>query len=70
MVPDCFDHACRSIIVVEYKRPAVVALDNWFNRETNPRTGIPFHYLWADKEFSGYSQWGEIFKTGSGNNNN
>ncbi len=40
----------------------VVALDNWFNRETNPRTGIPFHYLWADKEFSGYSQWGEIFK--------
>lgn len=40
----------------------VVALDNWFNRETNARTGIPFHYLWADKEFSGYSQWGEIFK--------
>ena len=40
----------------------VVALDNWFNRETNARTGIPFHYLWADEEFSGYSQWGEIFK--------
>ncbi len=40
----------------------VVALDNWFNRETNAKTGIPFHYLWTDKEFSGYSQWGEIFK--------
>ncbi len=40
----------------------VVALDNWFNREINARTGIPFHYLWTDKEFSGYSHWGEIFK--------
>lgn len=40
----------------------VVGLDNWFNRETNAKTAKPFHYLWTDTEFSGYSQWGEIFK--------
>jgi len=39
----------------------VVGLDNWFNHEINARTGSPFHYLWSDSEFSGYSQWGEIF---------
>ena len=41
----------------------VVGLDNWFNRETNVKTGNPFHYLWSDQEFSGYSQWGEIFRS-------
>lgn len=40
----------------------VVGLDNWFNRETNAKTGQPYHYLWTDTEFSGYSRWGEIFK--------
>ena len=40
----------------------VVGLDNWFNREINIKTGSPFHYLWTDEEFSGYSQWGRIFK--------
>ena len=44
-----------------YSQP-VVALDNWFNRETHPRTGIPYHYLWTDTEFGGYSEWGRIFK--------
>jgi len=39
----------------------VVGLDNWFNRETNTKTGQPFHYLWSDTEWSGYSRWGEIF---------
>ena len=43
----------------------VVGLDNWFNHETNAKTGKPFHYLWTDSEFSGYSRWGEIF-TGKG----
>jgi len=38
-----------------------VGLDNWFNRETNAKTGQPFHYLWTDTEWSGYSRWGEIF---------
>jgi len=38
-----------------------VSLDNWFNRETNSKTGKPFHYLWGDTADSGYSRWGEIF---------
>jgi|WetSurMetagenome_2_1015567.scaffolds.fasta_scaffold00015_97 unsaturated rhamnogalacturonyl hydrolase len=42
---------------------AVVGLDNWFNRETNAKTGKPFHYLWTDTEFSGYSRWGQIFES-------
>jgi unsaturated rhamnogalacturonyl hydrolase len=43
----------------------VVGLDNWFNRETDTKTGKPFHYLWTDTAFSGYSRWGGIF-TGKG----
>jgi hypothetical protein len=39
----------------------VVGLDNWFNRETNAKSGQPSHYLWTDTEWSGYSRWGEIF---------
>jgi unsaturated rhamnogalacturonyl hydrolase len=39
----------------------VVGLDNWFNHETDARTGSPFHYLWTDSAFSGYSRWGAIF---------
>jgi unsaturated rhamnogalacturonyl hydrolase len=39
-----------------------VGLDNWYNRETNAKTGKPFHYLWTDTENSGYSQWGDLFK--------
>lgn len=42
---------------------AVVGLDNWFNRETNAKTGKPFHYLWTDTEWSGYSRWGQIFES-------
>jgi unsaturated rhamnogalacturonyl hydrolase len=41
----------------------VIGLDNWYNHETNAKTGKPFHYLWTDTEFSGYSRWGEIFTT-------
>lgn len=40
---------------------AVVGLDNWFNHEMNAKTGEPYHYLWSDTEWSGYSRWGEIF---------
>lgn len=39
----------------------VVGLDNWFNHETNANTEKPYHYLWADTDMSGYSQWGDIF---------
>lgn len=43
----------------------VVGLDNWYNHESNAKTGKPFHYLWTDTAFSGYSRWGAIF-TGRG----
>ncbi len=39
-----------------------VGLDNYFNNELNAKTGKPYHYLWADTAFSGYSQWGDLFK--------
>jgi len=39
----------------------IVGLDNWYNHEINAKTGKPYHYLWSDTEFSGYSRWGEIF---------
>jgi len=39
----------------------IVGLDNWFNRETNAKTGQLYHYLWTDTEWSGYSRWGGIF---------
>jgi len=38
-----------------------VGLDNFFNKEINPKTSAPFHYLWSDTAFSGYSKWGQIF---------
>jgi len=39
----------------------VVGLDNWFNREIHAETGQPFHYLWGDTTWSGYSRFGKIF---------
>ena len=39
----------------------VVGLDNWYNKETNAKTGKAFHYLWTDSADSGYSKWGDIF---------
>jgi unsaturated rhamnogalacturonyl hydrolase len=50
------------ILQTSFGQP-VVGLDNWFNRETNAKTGTPYHYLWTDTEFSGYARWGEIFKS-------
>ncbi len=53
---------CCFLLQSSYSQP-VVGLDNWFNRETNAKTGKPFHYLWTDTAWSGYSRWGEIFTT-------
>jgi len=50
------------ILQYSYSQP-VVGLDNWFNRETNASTGKLFHYLWSDTAWSGYSRWGEIFRS-------
>lgn len=53
-------------ITVAYSHAqVVVGLDNWFNKEINAKTQKPFHYLWTDSAFSGYSQWGGMF-TGRG----
>ena len=38
-----------------------VGLDNWYNHETNAKTGKIFHYTWDDKEMSGFSQLGDLF---------
>ncbi|HCY40390.1 MAG TPA: hypothetical protein DHV48_03410 [Prolixibacteraceae bacterium] len=39
-----------------------VGLDNWFNHETNAKTGKIFHYTWDDEAMSGFSQLGDLFK--------
>ncbi|MGH2645014.1 MAG: DUF4350 domain-containing protein [Chitinophagaceae bacterium] len=39
-----------------------VVLDNYYNHETNPKTGELYHYLWSDTAITGYSQWGQIFE--------
>lgn len=40
-----------------------VGLDNWFNHETNAKTGEMFHYTWNDQANSGFSQLGDLFKS-------
>ena len=47
---------------MEVKAQIKVGLDNWFNNETNAKTGLPFHYLWSDTAFGGYSRLGKIFE--------
>lgn len=39
-----------------------IGLDNWYNHETNPKTGKIFHYTWDDTAMSGFSQLGELFE--------
>jgi unsaturated rhamnogalacturonyl hydrolase len=39
----------------------VAGLDNYFNHEISATTGKPFHYLWSDTAWSGFSRWGSIF---------
>ena len=38
-----------------------VGLDNWYNHETNAKTGKIFHYTWDDTQNSGFSQLGDLF---------
>ena len=54
---------CLGLIVSTFAQN--VGLDNWFNKEISPKTGKPYHYMWSDSAWSGYSQWGKIF-TGKG----
>ncbi|OIP82462.1 MAG: hypothetical protein AUK44_07710 [Porphyromonadaceae bacterium CG2_30_38_12] len=39
-----------------------VLLDNFFNNEISSQTNQAYHYLWDDKTYSGFSEFGEIFK--------
>jgi len=47
--------------IISCEAQVKVGLDNWFNHETNAKTGKPYHYLWTDTAWSGYSRWGNIF---------
>jgi len=40
-----------------------VGLDNWYNHETNAKTGKIYHYTWDDTDNSGFSQFGDVFKS-------
>lgn len=42
----------------------VVKLDYYYNREVHAVAGQPqrFHYLWEEKQNTGYSIWGDAFK--------
>lgn len=51
-----------SSIAINLKAQINIILDNYYNHETNPKTGKLYHYLWSDTTFNGYSRWGEIFK--------
>lgn len=39
-----------------------VVLDNYYNHETDKKSGKLYHYLWSDHANSGFSEWGKIFK--------
>lgn len=38
-----------------------VVLDNYYNNEIGKKTNQPFHYIWDDLAYSGFSQFGSIF---------
>ena len=42
---------------------ARVGLDAWYNHEISKTTGQSYHYLWTDTAMSGFSRWGEIFRS-------
>jgi unsaturated rhamnogalacturonyl hydrolase len=50
-----------SLVKVNYAQKTV-GLDNWYNHETNPKTGKIFHYTWDDEAMSGFSQLGDLFE--------
>ncbi|HEX5553658.1 MAG TPA: DUF4350 domain-containing protein [Chitinophagaceae bacterium] len=54
--------AILSGVAINLHAQTRVVLDNYYNHETNPKTGKLFHYLWSDHANSGFSEWGDIFK--------
>ena len=63
MIKKTFTFLILMSITLTSNAQITVGLDNWFNCETHAKTGLPFHYLWGDSADSGYSRWGEIFKS-------
>jgi hypothetical protein len=55
--------ACLFLGISASHAQPIVGLDNWFNHETNAKTGKIFHYTWNDSLDSGFSQLGEVFKS-------
>jgi unsaturated rhamnogalacturonyl hydrolase len=55
--------AMISLISISGFGQKTVAVDNWFNHETNAKTGKIYHYTWDDTENSGFSLLGDIFKS-------
>jgi hypothetical protein len=53
--------ACLFLAISTSHAQQVVGLDNWFNHETDAKSGKTFHYTWNDTLNSGFSQLGAIF---------
>jgi unsaturated rhamnogalacturonyl hydrolase len=53
--------ACLFLGILTLHAQSTVGLDNWFNHETNAKTGKIFHYTWDDTLDSGFSQLGSVF---------
>ena len=51
------------VITLDGFAQKIVGLDNWYNHETNAKTGKIFHYTWDDTQNSGFSQLGDLFKS-------
>jgi hypothetical protein len=50
------------VMITTHAQPTV-GLDNWYNHETNAKTGKIFHYTWDDTLNSGFSQLGDILRS-------
>jgi hypothetical protein len=63
MVKLLISAACLFLGISTTTAQKVVGLDNWFNHETDAKSGKVFHYTWNDTINSGFSQLGAVFVT-------
>lgn len=40
-----------------------VTIDNYYNNEFNKNNEKPYHYLWTDSSYGGFSEFGKVFKS-------
>jgi len=57
----CYFSLVLIISVLSVNAQKKVMIDNYFNNELHAKTNQPFHYLWEDTAFSGFSELGAIF---------